>query len=112
MKGGTCNTVSIQSVKLMDLPTHSIDVARDQNLGPATVVFNCLRVCKDVEATFTTSSYRDLFDIITLPAQILFKPFRTLDLVVRYGRNVDKVLVQLEESIGFFWGQRVQRGRW
>lgn len=108
MKGGTYWTVSIQFVKLMDLPAHSIDMAGDQNFGPTTTVFDCLRVCKDVEAAFSTCSHGNLFDIIALLAQILFKPFRALDLVVRYGRNVDKVLMQLEKSVRFFQGQRFQ----
>ena len=82
MKGGTYRTVSIRFVKLVDLPAYSIDMTGNQNLGPATIVFDCLGVCKDVEAAFRTCSHGNLFDIITLPAQILFKPFRTLDLVV------------------------------
>jgi hypothetical protein len=82
MKGGTYRTVSIRFVKLMDLPAYSIDMAGDQNLGPATIVFDSLGICKDVESAFTTSSHGNLFDIIALLAQIPFEPFRTLDLVI------------------------------
>jgi hypothetical protein len=66
MKGGTYGTVSTRFVKLMNLPAHSIDMAGDQNFGPTTTVFDCLRVCKDVKAAFSTCSHGDLFDIITL----------------------------------------------
>ena len=82
MKGGTYGTISDRFVKLTVLPAYSIDVAGYQNLGPTTIVFDCLGVCKDVEAAFSTCSHRDLFDIIAHLAQILFEPFRTLDLVV------------------------------
>ena len=73
-----CRTTS--SVQIWS--TDSVDMAGDQDLRPAAVVSNRLRVCKDVEAAFSSRGDWDSFDVIALFAQILLKPFRAFDLVV------------------------------
>jgi hypothetical protein len=74
---------------------HGIDMAGDQDLRPAATVSDGLGIGKDIEAAFSSSRYRYSLDVIALSPQIFLKPFCALNLIIRDGWYVDKILVEL-----------------